>query len=390
MKKIAIVGSTGSIGKNALEVIRNHPGEFSIHSLAARSNIQDLVNQIVEFRPRQAVIFDSEKKGELAQALKRKNLESVQVLSGPEGLNQIVTHPEIDQVLLALTGAEGLAPLIASIRAKKNVALANKEPLVMAGEIIRNLVREHGIQLIPIDSEHSGIFQCLEGRSSSQVSRIYLTASGGPFLNRDSETFNRITPEEAVQHPRWNMGKKISVDSATLMNKGLEVLEASALFGLSLDQIQVLIHPEAVVHAIIEFEDGSQLAQLSVTDMQLPIQFALSYPKRFRSENYRLNLAQVGQLNFLPVDSMKFPCLRLAYEAGRKGGTAPCILNAANEICVEAFLRGEITFTEISIIIQTVLREHEALTHPNLEDVLKADSWTRSRTQALIHSKVSI
>jgi len=389
MKQISIIGSTGSIGRNALQVIKSYPGEFCVHSLAVRSNVQELVAQIKEFKPKCVAIFDSEKEKELLRILGESHLEQLKVFSGRKGLVQLVEQPEIDQVLLALSGADGLSPLIAAIRAKKNVALANKEPLVMAGEIIRNLANEHGVQLIPVDSEHSGIFQCLNGRSPRQVSRIFLTASGGPFLNRDEVTFNSITPEEAIQHPRWNMGRKISVDSATLMNKGLEVLEASALFGLSLDRIEVLIHPEAVVHAIVEFEDGSQMAQLSVTDMKLPIQFALSYPDRLRSDCYRLDLAQIGKLHFLPVDVKKFPCFALAYQAGKMGGTAPCVLNASNEICVEAFLRGEVSFTDISKIIETVLSQHLTQKHPNLEAIFKADDWARNRTQTLIYSKVS-
>ncbi|MBI4971644.1 MAG: 1-deoxy-D-xylulose-5-phosphate reductoisomerase [Candidatus Omnitrophica bacterium] len=385
MKKISIIGSTGSIGKNSLEVISNNPGKFSVFSLAAKNNVEELINQANCFKPKQVVIYDEAKKAELI-----KRLKSCEILCGSDGLVKAVTHPEIEQVLLALTGAEGLSPLIAAIRAGKNIALANKEPLVMAGEIIRKLVGEHGVQLIPIDSEHSGIFQCLDGRSSSRVSRIFLTASGGPFLNRNSETFDRITPDEAVQHPRWNMGKKISVDSATLMNKGLEVIEASALFGIGLDQIEVLIHPEAVVHSIVEFEDGSQIAQMSVTDMQLPIQYALSYPKRFKSDKYRLDLSKVGALNFQRVDTQKFPCLALAYRAGRMAGTAPCVLNAANEVCVESFLKGEILFTDIPRSIEAVLASHSSVKHPNLDEIFKADVWARNRTNELIHMKVSV
>ena len=384
MKKIAIIGSTGSIGKNTIEVIKSHPQEFSIHALAAKNNADELIAQAKEFSPEKVVIFDPLKLDQV-----KSKLNSISVTSGMPGLIDAVTDPAVDIVLLAVTGADGLEPLIAAIRAKKNVALANKEPLVMAGQIIRKLASEYGVQVIPIDSEHSGIFQLLEGRPSNKISRVYLTASGGPFLNRPVETFSRITPEEAVQHPRWIMGKKISVDSATLMNKGLEVIEASGLFGLGMDQIHVLIHPEAVVHAIIEFEDGSQLAQLSVTDMKLPIQYALSYPKRLKSENMRLSLEKTGTLNFQKADMNKFPCLALAYQAGRAGGTAPCVLNAANEICVESFLKGDILFTEISKLIGEVLSQHTVIQHPGLNDIFQSDAWARNRTREFINTKVS-
>lgn len=384
MKKIAIIGSTGSIGKNAIEVIKSHPDEFRIHSLAAKTNADELIEQAKTFNPKKVVIFDPS----LSEKIKSK-LSSTQVLSGMSGLIEAVTDPAVDLVLLAVTGADGFDPLIAALRAKKNVALANKEPLVMAGQIIRKLASEFGVQVIPIDSEHSGIFQLLEGRSSNKISRIFLTASGGPFLNRPAETFGSITPEEAIQHPRWSMGKKISVDSATLMNKGLEVIEASGLFGISMDQIGVLIHPEAVVHAIIEFEDGSQIAQMAVTDMKLPIQYALSYPKRLRSENLRLNLENIGTLNFQKADTKKFPCLDLAYRAGNAGGTAPCVLNAANEVCVDSFLKGEILFTDISKIIGEVLSGHSVIKHPSLDEISQADRWARNRTHEFINTKVS-
>ena len=389
MKHIAVIGSTGSIGRNALEVIAAHPHEFSVFSLAAKNNVRELVEQAKKFCPRMITIYDEGKKNELIQSLAENKLKSTQVFSGREGLIHSVIQPEIDQVLLALSGAEGLHPLIAALRARKSIALANKEPLVMAGDIIHQLAHEFGAQLIPVDSEHSGIFQCLEGRNSKYISRIFLTASGGPFLKRDLSTFEQITAEEAIQHPRWNMGKKISVDSATLMNKGLEVIEASSLFNLDLSRIEVLIHPEAVVHAIVEFEDASQIAQMSVTDMKLPIQYALSYPKRLKLENHQLNLKQIGSLHFQPVDLQKFPCLMLAYAAGKKGGTAPCVLNAANEVCVDAFLGNEIGFTEIPKIIDQVLNSHPCIQHPNLEDILKADHWARNHTSNLIHMKVN-
>lgn len=388
MKRIAVIGSTGSIGKNALEIIAENPGQFSVSVLAAKNNVEVLLGQAKKYRPGIVAIFDENRKKDLVQGLASSGLSTTRVVSGREGLSEAVISRGVDQVLLALTGAEGLAPLVAAIRAGKDIALANKEPLVMAGELIRSLVNEHRVSLLPIDSEHSGIFQCIDGRLPDEISRVFLTASGGPFLDRDLASFDRITAEEAIRHPRWNMGRKISVDSATLMNKGLEVIEASVLFGLKLEQIEVLIHPEAILHAIVEFVDGSQLAQLSVTDMKLPIQYALSYPLRLKTEGRRLSLAQLGALHFRTVDCEKFPCLGLAYQAAREGGLAPCVLNAANEVCVEAFLKGEIPFTEIPKLIRAVLSGHHKVSYPNLEDILKSDSWARIRTRDLIQPKM--
>lgn len=388
MKQITLIGSTGSIGKNALEVMAQHPGEFSVFAIAAKNNVDDLVIQARRFHPRFVSVFDPEKKNELERKLAVENLNSIKVLSGREGLNEIATHPEVDQVLLALAGSEGLFPLFAAIRAKKSIALANKEPLVTAGGLIRDLARAQGVEIIPIDSEHSGVFQCLSAGTRDEISRIFITASGGPFLDRNLSTFDAITPEEAIQHPRWSMGKKISVDSATLMNKGLEVIEASVLFDLPLDQIEVLVHPQSLVHAIVEFRDGSQIAQMSVTDMKIPIQFALSYPKRFRMDGLKLDLARARTLQFMKVEPERFPCLALAYEAARRGGTATCVLNASNEVCVEAFLNKEITFTDIPKMIQAVLSQHIPISHPNLDEILKADEWARCRTHDLIESKV--
>jgi len=384
MKNVAVVGSTGSIGVNTLQVIKEHQDKFSVYALAVHSNIDLLLEQVSQFNPKLVVVFDEQKCDEFVSRLSAQQKEGLVIQSGNEGIEACVTASEVDQVMLALTGAQGLSPLISAIEAKKHIALANKEPLVMAGELIQQLVKENQVDLIPVDSEHSGIFQCLNGGSKREVSRAFLTASGGPFLSRDINTFETITPEEAVKHPKWSMGKKISVDSATLMNKGLEVIEAKNLFGLSMDQIHVLIHPEALVHALIEFVDGSQLAQLAVTDMKLPIQYALSFPERITMKNLKLDLVEAKQLQFKAVDPKRFPCLDLAYQAGNLGGTAPCVLNASNEVCVDNFLKGKILFTEIHELIEKTLEEHTVIEQPNRDQILEMDQWARTITQEAI------
>ncbi|MBI4398921.1 MAG: 1-deoxy-D-xylulose-5-phosphate reductoisomerase [Candidatus Omnitrophica bacterium] len=395
MKTISIIGSTGSIGKNAIEVVLNHKGRFSVYALAAKNNVSCLVQQCIalEPKPKMVAIFDKAKKLELEEKLSQAGLKQIQVHSGQEGLIQAVTAGEVAQVLMALSGVEGLKPLMAALRAGKNIAMANKEPLVMAGGMIRELARKHQATVIPVDSEHSGIFQCLEGRKNEIPSNIFLTASGGPFLYRELSTFDHITSEEALRHPRWSMGKKISVDSATLMNKGLELIEAQALFDISPDKLKVLIHPQAIVHAVVEFRDGSQIAQLSVTDMKLPIQYALTYPGRLDFEAGKLDLTRVGSLEFLSVDLKKFPCLQLAYEAMQRGGLAPCVLNAANEAAVGAFLEEKILFTDIAKINDSVLNDYHSFiaktSVPDLEDILNADGWARQKAGAwiLTHAK---
>lgn len=379
MKRVAIIGSTGSIGTNALRVIRAHPHAFSVVGLAAKQNAEFLYQQAKEFRPRSVCLFDEAEADKLRSRLKPLG---VSVLSGSEGLIQIGTMTEADLVVFSVVGSAGLLPIVEAIKAHKSVAIANKEPLVMAGDLLVGLAAECGVSLIPIDSEHSGLWQCLEGRDKATVKKLILTSSGGPFFKRRIN-FRRVTPKEALQHPRWKMGPKITVDSATLMNKGLEVIEAAGLFGVSVDQIEVLIHPEAVVHALVEFVDGSQLAQLGITDMRLPIQYALSYPGRLENSIPCLNLTRLKEFHFFAPERRRFPCLELGYEAKRKSGTMPAVLNGANEVAVEGFLRGDVTFDAIPKIIERVMRRHQVMKNPTLDRILEADQWARTEAEAL-------
>lgn len=379
MKNIAIIGSTGSIGSNTLRVVRAHPGSFRMISLAARSRAEKLLEQALEFRPKVVCLYDAEKAKWLAGKLKSYR---IQVVSGPDGLAEASTHPEIEQVIFATAGSVGLRSLFAAVDAGKHIAVANKEPLVMAGELLMRKVEKKGIQLLPIDSEHSGLWQCLEGRFRGTVKRLILTSSGGPFFNRKG-SLRAIKPQEALKHPRWKMGPKITIDSATLMNKSLEVIEACHLFGVSMDQIDVVIHPQAVVHALLEFVDGSHLAQLAVTDMRLPIQYALSYPERFVNSVPRLKLTEMESLRFFKPDWKRFPCLQLGYEAGRIGGTMPAVLNAANEVAVQKFLDRTISFPRIYEVISSTMKRCRSKKDPSLDEILSTDAWARETAESL-------
>lgn len=373
IKNISIVGSTGSIGMSTLRVVQAHPKSLSVVALAAKRNAEALYEQARKFRPKLVCIYEQDQAGWLEGRLKRFG---IRVVTGDEGLIEVSTTRGAHQIVFATVGAVGLKPILAAIRAGKTVAIANKEPLVMAGELlIREAARNH-VSIIPIDSEHSGLWQCLEGQTRGMVKKLILTSSGGPFFRKKID-FNKVTSRQALKHPRWKMGPKITIDSATLMNKGLEVIEASNLFHFSVDQIEVVIHPEAVVHAMIEFIDGSQLAQLGITDMRLPIQYALSYPERFRNTIPSLNLTEVKEFHFFKPDLKRFPCLDLGYEAKRKGGTMPSVLNAANEVAVFQFLRGEISFPRIPKIIERVMNRYRTVFHPSLHQILEADRWAR-------------
>ncbi len=383
MKRVSILGSTGTIGAKALAMIDPHPDSFEVVALAARSNIDLLERQIRRFSPRLVAVGTPE----AAKTLKGRVADlPVEIEWGVEGLLNVATVPEADIVLAAMVGAAGLLPSLAAIKAGKDLALATKEVMVMAGELVIAEARAQGIRLLPVDSEPSAIFQCLAGHNSAHLKRVLLTSSGGPFRKRPKESFARITLEEALQHPTWVMGKKITVDSATLMNKGLEIIEASWFFGLEARQIEVIIHPQSIVHSMVEFMDGSVLAQMGITDMGLPILYALSYPDRLQTPLPALDLHALSALTFEPVDHEKFPCIGFAYQALAAGGTYPAALNAANEIAVDLFLSRRITFPEISILIAGALDSHRGRKIDSLEDVLDADREARRLVQAALQA----
>jgi len=379
MKKgITILGATGSVGRNALAVIDSLRDDYRIVGLTAHSNASLLRELIDRFRPRYAAIVDEHQ----ARALQSDCPVGTKVLGGPEGVLTVAAASEAQIVVSAIVGAAGLRPVLAAIREERTIALANKEPLVMAGGIITSLAEENGVTLMPVDSEHSAIFQCISGDRDQRIQRIILTASGGPFYDRDVEELQRVTPEQALEHPTWNMGAKISVDSATLMNKGLEVIEARWLFGVPVEKIEVVIHPTSIVHSMVEFVDGSIIAQLSKSDMKLPIQYALTYPERRPSQVESLNLTEVSPLEFSAPSCDKFPCLGLAYEAARRGGTMPAVLNAANEVAVKEFLEGRLRFCDIAAVIQHVMSEHEPVAEPTLDEIFAAETWAREHAIA--------
>jgi len=382
VKGVSILGSTGSIGLSTLDVIRRHPDRFRVAGLAADRNDGRLLEQCLEFRPAVAALASPEAAGRLAAEVRRHGLPT-RVEAGPEGLAAVATLDEASQVMAAIVGAAGLGPTLAAAGAGKRVLLANKESLVCAGRLLTDAVAASGAALVPIDSEHNAIFQCLPqpvpvGRCPAGVRRILLTASGGPFRQASPADLERVTPEQAVAHPNWSMGRKISVDSATLMNKGLELIEACWLFGVGPDQVEVVVHPQSVIHSMVEYVDGSVLAQLGNPDMRTPIAHALGWPDRIESGVESLDLVAVGQLAFESPDTDRFPCLRLAREAAEAGGTAPAALNAANEVAVAAFLDGRLNFTGIARVIDSVLQRHEVRPVTSLASVLAADAWARS------------
>jgi len=380
MKKIAILGSTGSIGISALQVIRHFRDKFRVVALSTNANINILLRQAKEFRPSAVCVSDAG----AASKIKPRLNSSIRLFSGAEGLSALVAQEKIDQVLLATSGASALLPLLEAIKAGCDIALANKEALVAAGPLIMQEASRRKIKIIPIDSEQSAIWQCLEGEDKTKLKSIYLTASGGPLLKLKSSAFKDITVSRVLRHPRWKMGRKISVDSATLMNKGLEVLEAISLFGVPLEKIKVVIHPQAIIHSMVEFTDAVVLAQLSDTDMRIPIQYALSYPQRLPHTARRLDFYNLKALEFIKPDFKKFPCLGLAWRAARSSGTAPCVLNAANEAAVEAFLQARLGFADIPRVIEKVLDKHDNVSGPLLGDILAADNWARREAHRVI------
>jgi len=372
LKRIAILGSTGSIGQQTLEVARVLKGQLSVAGLGAGSNSQLLASQIKEFQPRM-VSFQGPK-AELRQNLSPDHKSRLKTVT----LEEMASHPDVDLVLIATSGKAGLAPTLAAIRARKEVALANKEVLVMAGAMVMAEVRKYGVKIRPVDSEHSAIWQCLKGEQKKRVARLLLTASGGPFLRYPAKTLETITPEQALNHPTWKMGKKVTIDSATLMNKGMEVIEAHWLFGVPYARIGVVVHTESIVHSMVQFADGSIKAQLSRPDMRLPIQYALGYPDRhFNPDLPMMAWDRAMALNFEPPDLAKFPCLRLAREAGEKGGTYPAVLCAADEVAVEKFLSHRIGLLDIARLVEDALEHHRSTRRPSLDEVLEADAWAR-------------
>jgi 1-deoxy-D-xylulose-5-phosphate reductoisomerase len=376
MKRLAILGSTGSIGTHTLDVVAAHPDQFEVAALAAGNNVDLLEQQVRRFHPRFVALVGEAAARKLARRL---GAAGVEVAWGTDGLCRAGADTGADMVVSAIVGGAGLVPTMAALHAGKALALANKETLVMAGEMVTAEARARGIRILPVDSEHSAIFQCLANSDTRQVRRLILTASGGPFRTHPLEAFAAITPKDALRHPTWAMGKKITIDSATLVNKGLEVIEAQWLFGLPVDQVDVIVHPQSVVHSLVEYVDGAVLAQLGVPDMRLPIQYALTYPERCACPAARLSLEDMGGLTFEAVDRRKFPCLDLAYEAARGGGSWPAVLNAANEVAVQWFLDRRIGFDEIPTIIRKALDAHPHRAIGSVEEVLDVDRQVRER-----------
>ncbi len=383
MKRLTLLGATGSIGTQTLDIVAQYPQYFRVTAMSAGSNVELFARQIRQFRPEIVAIANSTKYHALKEAL--SDLEpQPQILAGSEGVIAVASHGNSDVVVTGIVGCAGLLPTIAAIKAGKNIALANKETLIAGGAVIAPLLAEYQVQLFPADSEHSAIFQCLQGVPPGGLKRIILTASGGAFRDLPVEKLSEVTIADALKHPNWSMGRKITIDSATLMNKGLEVIEAHYLFGLDYDHIEIVIHPQSIIHSLIELKDTSVLAQLGLPDMRLPLLYALSYPDRLETNWQRLDLVQCGSLTFRSPDHQKYPCMQLAYQAGRQGGTMPAVLNAANESAVELFLHEKIRFTQIAELIAKVCDRHEVIANPSLEDILAADRWARETALSLV------
>ncbi len=381
LKNIAILGSTGSIGTQALEVIRQNPERFRAFLLTANSNAVLLIKQALEFNPEYVVITDKSKLDEVQSALRSTKIK---VLCGQDQLCSILEQPEISLVLTAMVGFAGLIPTLAAIRAGKDIALANKETLVVAGELVTSLARDHNVKILPVDSEHSAIFQCLTGEEQNPIEKIYLTASGGPFRGKDRDFLATITRKEALKHPNWVMGEKITIDSASLMNKGLEVIEAKWLFDLDVSQIDVIVHPQSIVHSLVQFRDGSMKAQMGLPDMKLPIQYAMAYPERIENSFPRFNFVDFPNLSFEQADKKTFRNLALAFDALNCGGNMPCVINAANEVVVAEFLKEKIGFLRMSDIIEQCMSEILFLSDPTIEDYLETDRITRILAKELV------
>jgi len=373
MKKIALLGSTGSIGQQTTQVVDWFPGELAISALAAHSNLDILCHQVEKYQPEIVALYDESRYPELKRRLPNFAGEMV---CGLEGLNQAAAWPAADLVVTAVSGVVGLIPTLKAIEAGKDIALANKETLVAGGHLVMAAARRQGVRILPVDSEHSAVFQCLAGEGRD-LEAILLTASGGPFRDLTLEQLAGVTPDMALKHPTWQMGRKVTIDSATMMNKGLEVMEAHWLFGVPYDRIQVVVHPQSIIHSMVQYQDGSILGHLGKTDMRIPIQYALSYPRRWPNSLERIDFGRLGGITFADPDVVRFPCLALAYQAGRAGGTYPTALNAANEVLVEAFLAGRIPFTAIPDRVERVMAAHGSVSEPDLQEILAADGWAR-------------
>ncbi|SJZ64977.1 1-deoxy-D-xylulose-5-phosphate reductoisomerase [Selenihalanaerobacter shriftii] len=377
MRAITILGSTGSIGTQTLEVINELKLNYEILALTANTNVEKLAAQVKEFEPQFAVLMNEEAAKELKYEL--SDLDT-KVLVGQEGLIEVATSDEVDLVINSVVGAAGLFPTLEAIKAKKDIGLANKETLVTAGELVMAKAKEYGVRILPIDSEHNAIFQALDGENREDIEKLILTASGGPFRESTAQDLANVTVEEALNHPNWDMGGKITIDSATLMNKGLEVIEAKWLFDIDFSDIEVVVHPQSIVHSLVQFKDASILAELGLPDMKVPIQYVLTYPERTENRLERLDLAKIGSLDFEAPNTELFPCLGYAYKAGKTGGTLPAVLNAANEIAVEMFLNGDLSFIEIPQLIKKVMDQHQVVQKPGLDDILDADEWARAQS----------
>jgi 1-deoxy-D-xylulose-5-phosphate reductoisomerase len=386
LRTIAILGSTGSIGTQALEVVRENPDRFKVAVITANRNASLLISQAKEFLPLKVVITETACFQEVKEALAGL---PVGVMTGEDALEEVVASPEIDMVLTALVGFCGLKPTLAAIEAGKDIALANKETLVVAGELVMALAKKQGVKILPVDSEHSAIFQCLAGEEENEIERLYLTASGGPFRGKDRSYLAGATRENALRHPNWTMGAKITIDSATLMNKGLEVIEAKWLFGVDVSQIAVVVHPQSVIHSLVQFSDGSLKAQMGLPDMKLPIQYALGFPDRIRNNFPRFSFMDYPQLTFEQPDTFSFPNLELAYEAIRRGGNSPCVINAANEMVVAAFLNNEVGFLQMSEVIGRCMNRIAHIASPSLSDYLETDRETRILAREMV-TKLSL
>ncbi len=382
-KRIAILGSTGSIGVQALEVISNNPDLFEVDVLTANSSTELLIAQAKQFEPNIVIIADETKYNEISEALRSL---PIKVFAGADSIAQVVESSEIDIVLTAMVGYAGLLPTINAIKAGKTIALANKETLVVAGELIKDLALQYNAQIIPVDSEHSAIFQCLVGETNNNIEKIILTASGGPFRGKDKNFLAKVTKEQALKHPNWTMGNKITIDSATLMNKGLEVIEAKWLFDIKPEQIDVIVHPQSIVHSLVQFEDSSLKAQLGLPDMKLPIQYAFGFPERIKNKFDRFSFLDYPELTFEQPDKENFTCLQIAFDALDKGGNTACVMNAANEVLVDAFLNNKVGFLQISEFIQETITKSNFIAKPSLNDYINSDKLAREITQNLIKS----